>query len=189
MEPNNTRQNLLLAANRVVARDGVARLTLDAVALEAGMSKGSVLYHFHSKNELIEGMVDHLIACFEANLSEQALAWEEDITPGHWMRALIRSTDMPIVDADDPSSSLIAAVGIKPELLDGLRARYAVWQEQAVEDGLRPGLATMLRLATDGLWLCELLNLAPPKGDLRQQVIAEMLNLTYTSRDSDSGAG
>ena len=51
------RDQLLDAAERVVRRDGVARLTLDAVAAEAGTSKGGLLYHFASRDALITAMV------------------------------------------------------------------------------------------------------------------------------------
>ena len=36
---------------------GVAKLTLEAVAKEAGVSKGGLLYHFSNKEALIEGMI------------------------------------------------------------------------------------------------------------------------------------
>ena len=51
------RDALLDAAEAVVARQGVANLTFDAVAAEAGMSKGGLLHHFRSKDRLIEGLV------------------------------------------------------------------------------------------------------------------------------------
>ena len=43
-----------------IRRDGAAALTLDAVAAEAGVSKGGVLYHFGSKRALIDGLLDAL---------------------------------------------------------------------------------------------------------------------------------
>src|ERR1041384_3019729 len=48
---------LLDAAEAVVSRQGVAFLTLAAVAAEVGMSKGGVLHHFPSKDRLVEAMV------------------------------------------------------------------------------------------------------------------------------------
>ncbi len=48
---------LLDAAEAVVARQGIANLTLDAVAAEVGMSKGGVLHHFPTKDRLVEAMV------------------------------------------------------------------------------------------------------------------------------------
>ena len=51
-------QDLLLdATETVVARQGIANLTLDAVAAEARMSKGGLLHYFPSKDRLVEALV------------------------------------------------------------------------------------------------------------------------------------
>lgn len=50
------RNGLLDAAERVVSRDGAGQLTMDAVAAEAGVSKGGVLYAFPSKDALIDAL-------------------------------------------------------------------------------------------------------------------------------------
>jgi len=52
---------ILTAAERVVLRDGVTCLTLEAVACEANLSKGGVLYHFATKEALIQAMLERLI--------------------------------------------------------------------------------------------------------------------------------
>ena len=64
MPPARTRDRLLDAAATVVHRDGAQALTLDAVAQEAEVSKGGLLYHFRSKRELVEGMVERWLADF-----------------------------------------------------------------------------------------------------------------------------
>ena len=48
---------MLDAAEVVVVRQGIANLTLEAVAAEAGLSKGGLLHHFPNKDRLIEAMV------------------------------------------------------------------------------------------------------------------------------------
>src|SRR5690348_11094601 len=53
----SARERLLDAAERVVAESGATHLTLDAVAKSAGVSKGGLLYHFPSKEALLEGML------------------------------------------------------------------------------------------------------------------------------------
>src|SRR5947208_2433762 len=68
MPPARTRDRLLDAAGTVVMRDGAQALTLDAVALEAAVSKGGLLYHFKSKRELVEGMVERWLAEFQAEI-------------------------------------------------------------------------------------------------------------------------
>lgn len=57
------RGSLLDAAERVVLRQGAGQLTMDAVAAEAGVSKGGVLYAFASKDALIDAM---FVRAFEA---------------------------------------------------------------------------------------------------------------------------
>src|SRR5690349_5469815 len=49
---------ILDAAEAVVVRDGAAKLTLDAVAREAGISKASVIYDYGSKLALIKAVVE-----------------------------------------------------------------------------------------------------------------------------------
>jgi AcrR family transcriptional regulator len=61
----STRDLILDAAERVVARDGARRLTIDAVVKESGYSKGGVLYNFPSKLDLIKGMAARMIDAFE----------------------------------------------------------------------------------------------------------------------------
>lgn len=56
----DTRAKLIAAAAAVIRRDGAQALTLDAVAAHAGVSKGGLLYHFPSKDALVEGMLDRL---------------------------------------------------------------------------------------------------------------------------------
>lgn len=53
LEPHDRRSELVRAAYRVMARDGVHRVPLDQVARAAGVSKGLVLYHFETKDNLV----------------------------------------------------------------------------------------------------------------------------------------
>ena len=60
-----TRRKLLDAAQRLVDQSGASRLTLAAVAREAGVSKGGLLYHFGTKDELIAAMLDRRFTRFD----------------------------------------------------------------------------------------------------------------------------
>jgi AcrR family transcriptional regulator len=48
-----TKERIVSAAEEVVLRHGVSRLTLEAAALEAGLSKGGVLSHFPTRDALV----------------------------------------------------------------------------------------------------------------------------------------
>lgn len=56
--------HILDAAETVVARDGAARMTLDAVAQEAGISKGSVVYDHGSEQGLLRAMKEATVKSF-----------------------------------------------------------------------------------------------------------------------------
>ena len=56
----STRDRLLDAFENLLVTAGSRAATLDAVAEAAGVSKGGLLYHFPSKDALVEGMLDRL---------------------------------------------------------------------------------------------------------------------------------
>lgn len=53
------RQSILEAAVRIFARSGVSAATLDDIAAEAGVTKGALCWHFHSKDDLITAIIKH----------------------------------------------------------------------------------------------------------------------------------
>jgi AcrR family transcriptional regulator len=176
-----TRRRIVDAAEEVVLRDGVARLTLDAAAAEAGLSKGGVLYHFASRDALVAGMVDRIIVEFDRDLDA---ANEDPGTPGSFTRAYLRATLAPggpeRSREDRLGAALIAAVAAEPQLMAPLRRAFDGWQARIEADGIDPARATALRLAADGLWLSELFGLAAPTGRLRRQLADEVMRLAAT---------
>ena len=171
-----TREVLLDAACRLVRRQGVAQLTLDAVAATAGVSKGGLLYHFPSKEALIQGMVEHLLDEYSNRIARETS--QETDTPGKWVRAYVRTTFDPSPQEREMSAGLLAAIATNPELLEPLRSRYREWQASVEDDGLDPALASVIRLAADGLWFAELFDLAPPDQALRTKILHTLLKLS-----------
>jgi AcrR family transcriptional regulator len=160
---------LLDAAVAVVRRDGAQRLTLDAVAKEASVSKGGLLYHFASKRELLDAMVDRWLAEWQAELDEQ---------PGSFADAFVRSSHIRDSAERATEFALLAALVAEPEVLETVRSRYEIWQDRVAREGGDPVDATVARLAADGLWLADLLGLAAPQGELREAVLGRLLELT-----------
>jgi AcrR family transcriptional regulator len=176
-----TRLSILRAANHLIMTSGVAALTLDAVARSAGVSKGGLLYHFASKEKLIEGLIEHLLAEFTADIEREAGSDERAAGPGSWLRAFVRISFAPQHQALDVSAALLAAIASNPALLAPMRERYVEWQAKIEHDGIDPAIATIVRLAADGLWFAELFGFAPPAATLRAQVEQALLALTEES--------
>lgn len=60
------REALLAAAQRLVDRDGVAAVTMDAVAREAGVGKGTVFRRFESREGLMANLLDRSETTWQA---------------------------------------------------------------------------------------------------------------------------
>src|ERR1700755_3098252 len=95
----DTKQKLLDAAGAVVRRDGPQALTLDAVATEAGVSKGGLLYHYGTKRERIEALVARWLADFQRDI---------DAADPHFVRGYVR--------ASDPAGEIADELGLLPAL-------------------------------------------------------------------------
>jgi len=172
---NPTRSNLLKAANAVLLEQGANALTLDAVAGKAGVSKGGLLYHFPSKDALIEGMVGRYLADFEARI-EVHLGGVENPMPTQWARAYLEASLEPDPEGMAVSAALLAAVAVNPVLLQPMQERYAVWQAR-LDDLPDPSIAWLIRLAMDGLWITDLLHTAPPTPAQRRALALWLINL------------
>src|SRR5215468_1196514 len=56
---NETRERIVEAAERVLARDGYAATSVKDIAAEAGVAPGLVHYYFKTKDELVVAAVTH----------------------------------------------------------------------------------------------------------------------------------
>ena len=106
-----TRDRILDAAQRILVRDGGDRLTIASVAEEARISKGGLFYHFASKQDLVEGLIERYTREFD-RLLEAA-----DDSPGSAVEAYIRSASR----SDGPASrGVIAMLAAVRYAVDGL---------------------------------------------------------------------
>jgi AcrR family transcriptional regulator len=75
----DTRQQVLAAAARVFARNGFHATSLEAVAEEAGFSRGAVYYNFSDKEELFLELLDRRCAERAQDLREVFADSEDDV--------------------------------------------------------------------------------------------------------------
>lgn len=148
---------ILNAASKIVSERGIFNLTLEATAVEAGFSKGGLLYHFPSKEALVKGMVDHLAENYREKIASTAAASLEE--KGRWTHSYVDVTFTEPYQNKDMHAGLLAAKAVNAELLDPIRELYSNWQEEIENDGIDPIKATIIRLATDGIWLSELFDI------------------------------
>lgn len=174
-----TRETLLGAATQVILEKGVEALTLDAVARQAGVSKGGLLYHFPNKNALVVGLGEQLIQEFEAALQAEFDRDDAPGTPGQWVRAYIRST----LRMSGQTLALVARltsliVEMPPELLKVAEAYEQRCRQRLDADGLDPTQAAIVQLAIDGLWFSEVFQLSALDETRQAQVVERLLAMT-----------
>lgn len=173
----SARDALLDAAEARLLEGGPAGLVLDAVAADAGVSKGGLLYHFPSKEALVLGITERMLERFEA--VQTALAESDDETGGRWTRAYLRSTveadGTPADESGRLMAGILAGIGGDSTRLEAVREHFAAWQARIEDDAVDPVRATIVRLAADGLWLSALLGL-PTVGKRHAKRVLEALD-------------
>ncbi|MBD2099990.1 TetR/AcrR family transcriptional regulator [Leptolyngbya sp. FACHB-261] len=176
---SETQDRLIQCAIDILINQGNEALTLDAVAHAAKVSKGGLLYHFPNKEALITGIIQHLIDGFNAAI-ESELAKEKGDEPGKWLRAYVRATfnssQLPLA----LGSSLFAAVSISlnPETAKQIDTQISEWQHKLYNCGLDPVQASIVHLATEGLWATEMFEINAPNQTLRKQILKRLLDMT-----------
>lgn len=162
-----TRAKLLDAAATVVRRDGVQAMTLARVAEEAGVSKGGLLHHFGSKEELVTGLLEKTLADADAGLAELS-----GDGPGAFARAYLEYVRRPDEHQADAATAVFAAAAAGDGELGAAADVFEGWQRRLMhDDGLDPALGLLARIVGDGLWLIDLFGLARPTESERAAVI------------------
>ena len=83
----DTRDLILDAADRLLARYGYRKMTVDDIAQEVGIGKGTIYLHFSSKEEVALSRIDRVIDQLKDRL--RALARQEAAAPERLRRMLL----------------------------------------------------------------------------------------------------
>jgi AcrR family transcriptional regulator len=170
----NSRDKLLDAAEAVVMERGATSMTLDAVAAQAKVSKGGLLYHFASKEALVQAMVARIAALAKETF---AVALEkEPAGKGRHARALLYL----MMDEDGPfllrvkrmAAPLLAAVAGNADLLQPMRQFLQTVRQGMSDDGLSDDRAWLILAALDGIKFWRILHLLEPSSNELAQVRA-----------------
>ncbi|MCC5855827.1 MAG: TetR/AcrR family transcriptional regulator [Idiomarina sp.] len=112
------RDFILECAERLVQKRGAAHLTFDALTEATGISKGGLLYHFESKDVLIQAMLTRYIAQREARRNE---ILGERTGPDAEIDALIQAELAHSGSSLAIDSAILAAIATNPSLLEPMR--------------------------------------------------------------------
>jgi AcrR family transcriptional regulator len=159
-----TRARLLDAADRLLARHGFRRMTIEAVAAEAGVGKGSVYLHFESKQEIALTCIDRMADTIAERLQQLAGGRGEALLR---LRAMLRLRVLDRFDyARRHARSIDEKLAVMREGLLARRSRHfareAELLSRVVGDGVRIGALRPVRPKRVGRALVEATNALLP---------------------------
>ncbi len=146
--PVSTRDRLLDAFAELLVEGGERSATLDAVAASAAVSKGGLLYHFASKDALIDGLLTRLdaLALQDAHNIRTAVAGPVD----YLIRTSVH-TGSPLDRAYIAVSRIAQGRDLRAmAMLTTIRERWLAVIEEVVHD---PDAAEAIMLISDGLYV------------------------------------
>lgn len=127
-EAQETRKQILEAAEQAFYDRGVSRTTLADIAALAGVTRGAIYWHFSNKADLVQAMLDSLHEPLEemARASES----EDEVDPLGWTRKLLTHLFQQI--ASDPKTRRINEIlfhkfEFTDEMCDMRQQRQFVW--------------------------------------------------------------
>ena len=145
--PPLARERVLDAFEELVLTEGERAATIEATAKAAGVSKGGLLYHFGSKDELVAGLLQRLEELTTADLARMNA---DDEGPGsYYIRTSVMEDDA--LDRALVTASRLAQGG-SAAAADALRDSRRRW-----EDTIRPHVRDqagldLVMLLSDGLY-------------------------------------
>lgn len=136
----DVREAILDATDTLLARYGYRKMTVEDIALEAGIGKGTIYLHFSSKEEVVLSHVDRIVDRLKIKMKTVANSEESATNRLREMlllRVLFRFDS--IQHYTQSLNDLLA--GLRPGLL-ARRARYFNEEAEIFADVLRSGVET-----------------------------------------------
>ena len=168
----SNRDKILDGVVRLIERDGVTAVTFDAVAAETGITRGGIIYHFASRDELLLATHQHLARHWEEQL--RSLAPDPDL-PTDRYAAYVQSCSRDATRAELPmmleSAGDKRLVQVWSEVIDH-------WAPPVPQADDPVGLAHFLaRIAADGLWAHRAMAGRPLPPEVKAMVTGSLLKM------------
>lgn len=147
--PPAARAKVLRAFAEILLSDGESAATMDAVAARAGVTKGGLLYHFGSRDALVDGLLERLDELGEADVAAMRSAPEGPVD--YYLRTSDVTTSAEFNELFIAASRLTRDAGVRArERLRGLEADWLRVLTSAIGD---PARARLVLLLGNGLYL------------------------------------
>ncbi|WP_116046124.1 TetR/AcrR family transcriptional regulator [Amycolatopsis palatopharyngis] len=150
MPKPSSRDRILDAYENVLVDHGHAAVTLDGVAGEAGVSKGGLLYHFGSKEALLDGLLERIKRLNEADMEQAKQA------PDGVVHYYLRSSVSDVTKNEPLHKATLATIrmaGNEPRVDAAMRSIMESWRALLAEHVPDPLTAELIAAVGDALYL------------------------------------
>lgn len=186
MRPSN-KTLILQAAIRVIEAEGITAVTFDSVAAEAGLTRGGIIYHFPSRENLIGAIHASMAQQWEHELAQQCGKAASDATATERLVAYIRTCANSASPAD-LQMLLDSPNGEHDRVWSDVIER---WTPQGADDGVDEvrDAQWIALMAADGLWLNEAVSKKrlpdAKRRQIAERIVALLTEPAATGADDD----
>mgnify|MGYP002682003544 FL=1 len=176
----NLKDKILQAACKLIEEQGMTHFTLENIAQRANVSKGGLLYHFPSKEILVQAMIEIFLKELKSSLRKDFLLSSQEndrtIQPINWLKNYIHICFNQKIYLNQYKYAILAALTMDPKFLLPVRKFINESQEEMLSLDFST-IATMIRLTCEGLWLSELFGFQMVDDRTRINIKQKLLDL------------
>jgi len=173
-----TRKAALEAARKIIARDGPARLTLDSIAKEAGISKGGLMHQFPSKHAVLKALIERHAEYFE-DFSRRYLEQAKATSAQPELSTAIATLREAALQPQSFAVAFLSAVAEEPSLLSITRDRDEKRIAAIKAEATDPEVALLRRSAAQGLALGNIFGLSTMSAEDQAKLFERLLDDAY----------
>lgn len=141
------REKILDEFEAILIEEGERSATMDAVAQRAGVSRGGLIYHFASKEAMVDGLMGRLRQLAQAGVADLLSA------PEGAVERYILSAAPPLSPLD---RAIVAGIRLvrdsRPEIAELFREMHRQWLAVLVHATKDLALARVIMLVGDGIY-------------------------------------
>ena len=178
-----SRQLIIQAALSVIARDGANKLTIDAIAKEAGISKGGVLHHFRTKQAVLVALMDNQRVHF-GHFAREFLEGEGKYSSEPALAMQISVLREASKQPHSVALAILGAISEQPSLVEGVKRTDADHVAAIRNEAADPDLAILRWTAARGLLWTSLFNMCPLSEQERQRCFDLLLDESRWTKNS-----
>ncbi|UTT63605.1 TetR/AcrR family transcriptional regulator [Microcella humidisoli] len=144
--------------------------SLDALAGDAGVSKGGLMHHFASRSALVSALITAAVDATDRELRDAA-------TRGEVVDTWLRLSAQPEVDGTPLSTLAIIALGAHDDLGDAVQQILDAtrqWEALIADEVGDPTRARIIRMVGDGMLLQSLLSPTPLSALSTRELLAAL---------------